>query len=277
MFLFDTAIEDANVGSWLTRVQRTREENVGSGLEEIQVGLSCSSATMRLADEVASLHAAAVTRMLRPILQAETEPNGTISLTYLSNDGSVRSMKKVVRPLLRVPAQNDGRWSLHIAGDVRDAMFEQLRRAGPRETGGLLIGLINFKRKIAYVTRLLRAPRDSRGTGYAFRRGIRDLPEKIREIERRTGALLGYVGEWHTHPMGGSDLSDTDIEAVESLRSMLDPVSLPTLVTVVTPQGIHPHLFEPGSPRFEILRNRQHTIREVIWGLFSSRTRADHE
>jgi hypothetical protein len=30
------------------------------------------------------------------------------------------------------------------------------------------------------------------------------------DIQRRTGGLLTYVGEWHTHPMGDSDLSDTD-------------------------------------------------------------------
>jgi hypothetical protein len=48
--------------------------------------------------------------------------------------------------------------------------------------------------------------------------------------------------------MGGSDLSDTDKEAVINLRSILDPASLPTLITIVTPAGIHPHLFEPTSP-----------------------------
>ncbi len=34
------------------------------------------------------------------------------------------------------------------------AMFEQLRHANPRESGGLLIGLINFKREVIYVMRL---------------------------------------------------------------------------------------------------------------------------
>ncbi len=33
-------------------------------------------------------------------------------------------------------------------------MFEQLRHANPRESGGLLIGLINFKREVIYVMRL---------------------------------------------------------------------------------------------------------------------------
>jgi hypothetical protein len=35
---------------------------------------------------------------------------------------------------------------------------------------------------------------------------------------------------------------------VVSLRSVLDNVGLPTLVTIVTPDEIRPHLFEPTSP-----------------------------
>jgi len=74
------------------------------------------------------------------------------------------------------------------------------------------------------------------------------LPEVLDRVHRGTGSLLTYAGEWHTHPMGGSDLSDTDKNAVISLRSILDHVDLPTLVMIVTPAEIRPHLFEPTSP-----------------------------
>ncbi len=273
IFLFDTAIDDNRISSWLTRVQVRRHEEVGSGLEEIQIGLSCSSATMRLADEVVSLHAAAATRRLRPILAGKAERDGLLAVTYFADDGAVQSGSKQVKPFVRVAAQNDPRWQLHIATGVRDTMNELLRRASPSEFGGLLIGRINFKRKIVYVTRLVPPPKDSRGSAYAFYRGIQDLPETIREVERRTGGLLGYVGEWHTHPMGGAELSDTDIQAVENLRGMLEPVSLPTLVTIVTPGGVHPHLFEPGSPRFDLPPIERGTRRGFFRGLFFYPTR----
>jgi hypothetical protein len=111
-------------------------------------------------------------------------------------------------------------------------------------------------------------PKDSRGSAYAFYRGVQDLPESIKAIEQRTGGLLGYIGEWHTHPMGGAELSEADIEAVENLREMLDRVPLPTLVTIVTPDGIHPHFFEADSPRYEMPRARRLTIRDLFGGLF---------
>ena len=117
-----------------------------------------------------------------------------------------------------------------------------------------LIGRLNATNKIVYITHLLRAPADSRGTPYFFTRGTQRLPEVLEHVERRTGGLLTYVGEWHSHPMGGSDLSDTDKEAVIKLRTILDPAGLPTLVMIATPDGIHPHLFEPTSPPLTSIR-----------------------
>jgi integrative and conjugative element protein (TIGR02256 family) len=127
-------------------------------------------------------------------------------------------------------------------------MSERMRQHGPSETGGILVGRIGATKKTIYVTRLVPAPPDSRGTPYVFTRGTERLPEALDQVRRRTGGLLTYVGEWHTHPMGGSDLSDTDKHAVISLRSILNRAGLPTLVTIVTPDEIRAHLFEPTSP-----------------------------
>jgi hypothetical protein len=111
-----------------------------------------------------------------------------------------------------------------------------------------------------YVTRLVPAPPDSRGTPWVFTRGTEKLPEALDLVDRRTGGLLSYVGEWHTHPMGGSDLSDMDKHAVISLRSILDHVGQPTLVTIVTPDEIRPHLFEPTSPPVTVTPPRRRMV-----------------
>jgi proteasome lid subunit RPN8/RPN11 len=204
---------------------------------------------MRLADEVVSFHGAAATRRLRSVLDPSTTPeSGVLHKTYLHEDGSGRAESATINRATIVRARNDPQWELRIAAGIAEKMRAELNKARPSETGGLLIGHMNTRRKIVYVTRLLRAPRDSKGTPAVFRRGVFDLPEQIRSVEEKTGHLLGYVGEWHTHPQGGPDLSDVDEYAVAELRHVLDPASIPTLVTIVTPDGIHPHLFEPGSP-----------------------------
>jgi proteasome lid subunit RPN8/RPN11 len=247
--IFDSAIDDGNVSEWLNEVKATRDDRVGSGgLEDIQIGLSCSSATMRLADEVVSYHAAAATRRLRPYLSKDgpARTDGVISRSFLSDGGDSQASMTRYLPTVVVDAKFG--WQIRVAAKAADEMSAQMRRESPRETGGLLVGRLTATKKIVWVTRLVKAPADSRGTPYFFTRGTERLPDVLEHVERRTGGLLTYLGEWHSHPMGGSDLSDTDKEAVIKLRSILDPAGLPTLVTIVTPDGIYPHLFEPTSP-----------------------------
>ncbi|WP_407147844.1 ThiF family adenylyltransferase [Bradyrhizobium sp. ORS 86] len=247
--IYDSAIEDDTVAAWLEEVKATRDDRVGSGgLEDIQIGLSCSSATMRLADEVVSFHAAAVTRRLRPYLAKDgpSRTEGAVYRSFLGDDGDSRASRQTFAPTVVLEA--DCGWRIRIAAGAAETMSTLLRKHGPSETGGILVGRIAAPRKMIYVTRLVPAPPDSRGTPWVFTRGTEKLPEALENVQRRTGGLLTYVGEWHTHPMGGSDLSDTDKGAVISLRSILDQVGLPTLVTIVTPDEIRPHLFEPTSP-----------------------------
>jgi integrative and conjugative element protein (TIGR02256 family) len=247
--VYDSAIEDDAVAAWLEEVKSTRDDRVGSGgLEDIQIGLSCSSATMRLADEVVSFHAAAVTRRLRPYLAKDgpSRTDGAVYTSFLGDEGDSRASTQTFAPTVVLDA--DAGWQIRIAAGAAETISALLRKHTPSETGGILVGRIAAPRKTIYVTRLVPAPPDSRGTPWVFTRGTEKLPEALDEIHRRTGGLLTYVGEWHTHPIGGSDLSDTDKGAVISLRSILDHVGLPTLVTIVTPDEIRPHLFEPTSP-----------------------------
>jgi hypothetical protein len=62
---------------------------------------------------------------------------------------------------------------------------------------------------------------------------------------------------------------------VISLRSILDGAGLPTLVTIVTPDEIRPHVFEPTSPQLTVESSKHHFIRLVraalSWGLRSGR------
>ena len=249
LLAYDHAIDDDDTSAWLREVNTTRDGHIGAGgLEDIQIGISCSSATMRLSDDVVSFHAAAIARRLRPCLAkgGPSRPSGVIYRTFLGDEGEARASTQDVAPTTVVFTENG--WGIRIAAVAADAMHALLRKRSPAETGGIMIGRIAATRRTIYVTRLVPAPPDSRGTAYGFLRGTKALPQALQHVHNRTGGLLTYVGEWHSHPMGGSDLSDTDKHAVISLRSVFDRVGAPTLVTVVTPDEIRPHLFEPTSP-----------------------------
>ena len=246
MVAFDAAIEDGDVSRWLRSSREQREEEVGSVLEEINIGISCSSETMRLSDEVVSTHAAAFTRGFRACARGrDSNSVGSLQVGWCGDEDDVTSfVQRIdVPPITVRVSPNDPTWQVRLRAGLVEEMQKMLRKAAPNETGGILVGAANLKRRIVYVTRMLPEPPDSEGTPYAFVRGIEDVPEVVKEIEEATGGVLGYVGEWHTHPKGDPRLSETDKKAVRNLKKTLDTVSLPTLVAIVTGDGIHPYVF----------------------------------
>lgn len=60
MSVYDMGIDHEPFQRWLVRERRQREEGVGPMLEEISIGLSCASDTMRLSYEIVSWHASTV-------------------------------------------------------------------------------------------------------------------------------------------------------------------------------------------------------------------------
>ncbi|WP_213290942.1 ThiF family adenylyltransferase [Bradyrhizobium sp. sGM-13] len=201
--IYDSAIEDDAVAAWLEEVKSTRDDRIGSGgLEDIQIGLSCSSATMRLADEVVSFHAAATTRRLRPYLakDGQSRKDGAIYRSFLGDDGDSKAATQTFAPTVVLGA--DAGWQIRIAATAAEEMSDLMRGHSPSETGGILVGRIASTRKTIYVTRLMQAPPDSRGTPWIFTRGTEKLPEELDRVHRRTGGLLTYVGEWHYPPDG---------------------------------------------------------------------------
>jgi len=86
-------------------------------------------------------------------------------------------------------------------------MLKLCRRSAPLETGGLLVGHYSDWGDRAVVTQIIGPPRDSRHFRFLFLRGVSGLAGRLRRLWD-TGAY--YVGEWHFHPFGSPDPSETD-------------------------------------------------------------------
>ncbi len=244
MQLYDLAIDDDEIAAWLQRQKRESSE-IGSGLEEITIGLGCSSATMRMADDVISYHAALAAMSLKKRLSGDEERAG-IYVSHLEDDlvtwGNMNFHE--VAPVQVLIPLNTPNWTVRLSHSASSDMQAQMAAALPNETGGLLVGFIHYKRKIIYVTRALPAPPDSAGFPYAFKLGIQDVPEQLQKINQRTGGVIGYVGEWHSHPNGAKQLSATDLTAVKQISAHLQRVGIPAHIVIVTPKGFYSHLFE---------------------------------
>lgn len=84
------------------------------------------------------------------------------------------------------------------------------QQALPNETGGILLGYHDFNINALVIVAGLPAPPDSEGSPGSFERGIEGLKAKVEEVSRRTAGIVGYVGEWHSHPRGHSAMPSQD-------------------------------------------------------------------
>lgn len=77
-------------------------------------------------------------------------------------------------------------------------------KAFPNETGGILLGYYDFNVSAIVIVDILPAPKDSIASPVSFERGVDGTKEQIQKITKLTGDMVGYIGEWHSHPPGSS-------------------------------------------------------------------------
>lgn len=236
--LHDQAIENDALSRWL----QTDEEQVRK--ERFAVGQNCSSDTFLMADETVSLHAAALTDPIRrQCLPQPSTQSGLLHYQYVGEHSALHTCQLNVSPVREIRLENRKGWTVRMTEAVAQSMHQQLLDHKPNETGGVVIGHFDKVNQIVYVTRLVDAPPDSVRKPTEFTRGNKGLPKQINTIRRRTGGLIDYIGEWHTHPEGGRHPSPKDLRTVGIMRRRHDHFNYPTLLFIITPTRINPYLY----------------------------------
>jgi len=117
-----------------------------------------------------------------------------------------------------------------LVGQLREWRQQNL----PNETGGVLLGYYDFNIKSAVIVSALPAPPDSKSGPHAFERGVLGLREAIDAAIKRTAGVVGYLGEWHSHPKGHSaDPSHDDIIQLVHLALGMADDGLPAFQLIV--------------------------------------------
>jgi len=246
--LYDLGFEYTLIANWLSRHRDEQFRSRGPVLEDIGIGISCSSDTMRLPDDIISYHSGAFSVAIRSFLNSPPE-SGRIQVNSIHSgdgiEGNILTFR--VEPPTVLVAQGDSSWCVRVGAAAYADLRRYLSKHRWCETGGLLVGMIHKRRKTIYVSRVLPPSRDSRGSPYAFRRGVKDYPELLDRIHGRTGNLLGYVGEWHTHPRSRAEMSEVDKEAVRQIRETLASAGIPAHIMIVAPNEMNSFVFPPTN------------------------------
>lgn len=106
-----------------------------------------------------------------------------------------------------------------LTGPVRDEMRSAAAAAAPKETGGLLLGWWDGPGVV--VRHAVEVP-DRRATRASWTRRPRVARRVLRQaLDEFDHPLLGYVGDWHAHPVVCA-VSSRDVDSIVETSSQYD-------------------------------------------------------
>lgn len=128
-----------------------------------------------------------------------------------------------------------GDWKVHWDDGFTDTLRTIRRAALPNETGGVLLGIVDTASRHIHLVLGLQAPQDSDSSPSYFYRGFEGLKEAIDACQRRTGNMVAYIGEWHSHPEAHSAIpSADDAKLIHTLTEKMQMDGLPALMVIVS-------------------------------------------
>lgn len=230
--MFTEALSNPTISNWLVNYKKLRDQLGEAQLEEIKVGMGCSTNTMRLSDDIISYHASIFTNHIRRIV-SKGRDNGELFISYFNEDDISKNSCKSIDIDEFISVQNDtgDEWTTKLYKGAYEKILEELNNTSPKETGGILLGHINIKDKIVYVTDIF-MPKDSKGSPYLFTKGSEGTKELLEELLSITGDMLMYVGDWHTHPKSSIGMSGKDKSSLEELKENLKNTEFPAHIMI---------------------------------------------
>jgi hypothetical protein len=217
---------------WAYNDKKLRNTLFMTKQDNINIGQSCSSQTMRAADSQISLIAAAMSIKIQDILSnIETYNPGVVFYNYENENLFTKSFN--IPSFTKIIDNTD--WGIFISHDVIRTMKEMMVLKRPNETGGVLMGTVFQYPKKIIITKLVKAPEDSKEQPNLFILGTQNLCKTIHNIERKTNGKVTYLGTWHSHPRGGgaSSIDKTTFEKLLSVRNYE-----PTVCLIITPDKL---------------------------------------
>jgi integrative and conjugative element protein (TIGR02256 family) len=193
------------------------------------VGAGCRDMSAVLPQEVVQLHGALLARQVR-LQTRNPEAQIRVWSANLETGAVVADTVKVEQ--VRCNSLDD--WRVFWDNGLLEKLKGIREHSLPNETGGVVLGYCDQKRRAIQVVDVLSAPVDSVSSSSEFIRGAAGLAETIERVAECTSNIVGYVGEWHSHPRGVSATpSTTDVVLLASLAQGLVTDGVPALMLIV--------------------------------------------
>lgn len=203
---------------------------------QVFVGDNCRSLTMQMSDSTVSRSASIIAMQVERWLVGGFPGTGWLTVGAAAKNEMGMNCKgvKVEAPVV-ISVPGYGGWSIRVAAAVADAIQRDVQKWGALETGGALLGHVNFNSRTILVADLVEPPPDSTRESTKFVLGKDGLEQDLRQANSDSIGYLCFIGTWHSHPLGGPH-SRLDQSTLERLASYGD--GLPMLSLVWTPTGL---------------------------------------
>lgn len=127
--------------------------------------------------------------------------------------------------------------------EIQASVFNQIQLQAeaeyPNENGGMLAGRYSVDRHTVYIEKVV-VPVEKLTSRTTFKRKAKGL-EKVWEQLVKDG--LRYVGEWHSHPNGSTQYSNTDLTAMVDIEKEVTIANPLLLIVGVRGDGLSTHTF----------------------------------
>jgi integrative and conjugative element protein (TIGR02256 family) len=196
---------------------------------ELYTGAGCRDISSIIPCELGQLHGALLARQIRLLVG---DPQAQMQIWRSNPDTGEVSTNRIEVHALRIGEGLTG----EIVWDegLRTKLRQMRDKALPKESGGVLLGYTDQMTVRTYVVDALSPPPDSYHSREEFRRGVQGLAARVKEAAERTANIVGYIGEWHSHPQGvKADPSHTDLFQLVELAMILRQDGAQALMLIV--------------------------------------------
>ncbi|MDR5804972.1 Mov34/MPN/PAD-1 family protein [Caballeronia sp. LZ001] len=210
------------------------DDHLTGHLGSYYVGAGCRDLSGVLSQDVVHLHGATLARQIR-LLSSGSAAQIRIWTLDEQNGGLTAD----IVPVERSHACRQGNWSVVWDEGLEKKLHALRTGLLPRETGGIVLGTIDQKRRSVYLVDVLPEPPDSTGSETAFVRGAASTSESVERAAALTANIVGYVGEWHSHPAHASSVpSTTDNGLLSYLAESLAADWVPAVMVIAGERDI---------------------------------------
>ena len=200
--------------------------------ERLRYGHTCRDVTSQMSQDALSVFAGVAAGALRETI---AKPQSKLAFWQISRDHSVSySTVDLAEPIEIV----NGEWRIHTDEGVLRKLRNLRAVALPNETGGVLLGYSDHLRRVLYVVDTIPSPPDSEEWPTSYIRGSVGLKNVVDDKARLTAGVVGYLGEWHSHPDGAAcQPSHQDEAFLAWLTRYMSLDGMPGIMAIVCESG----------------------------------------